>query len=1006
MKRISLLITTFLLVSCVCSVMFGQSIVVNTDNYKQTIDMVGGDMERSADAIQSATNKDDILQWSFGDINFNVCRVQYDKNQEMVEGTKNWSFYSKQVTTMQGIKALNPDIKFFATMRSDYDGYGDDNNLPDWISNYSTKAMDTDKYAIFLADYIEYMDQQGVPIAIISTAKEWMWYVRASSAEDVINKLKTELETRGVAMPLISDQGFWSISQGVTYLNEVEELGTVDLYDSFCSHNYANESTEMWVKLIEQSNAMGKRMYDDETSTGSGSPTYGVERDMYKQIGEYVKKANRYESGLCGEIFFEIWSRGIDKETRSIYFPAGGSGTRLRGYYMMKHFSNNVLDSRYVTAEVTSMSKVYTISFRKDDTVVLWVINESTTSYSRFPIAVDAFQIDGDINVHYWTDNTDIAGLDITLQANGNVFESAMAGESMACYIFNVKDSAENIATNGVASQSSTDGTSTASLAIDGSTDGAFDNGSVSLTNSEANAWWSVELAQADTIGVIELYNRTDDCCSAVLSNFTVSALDANDNVVFTETYTTAPDPMLSINTGGVIAKKIKIQSLETTALALAEVKVYQGVIIEKLSQTIDFAATNTVTYTSELYTPTAVSSSGLDIEYTSSNTDVAIIDDGQVQLVGVGETTLSASVSESAIYTAASTVQQVLTVVKADQSITFTALPQKYVGDGSFLPGAIVDTELPLTYTSSNTEVATIQDSRIIIVGEGTSTITASQVGNSFYNAIEATQVLNVGPSQSGGEEDSSELSLLPINDTYARAGTYSSENYGSETELLIKETSSANFHRKAYLQFDLYDLSSVQKAELWLYATGVGTCNIQVSETSDNWTETSLTWDNVPSAGSAISSQSVETKGEYYVWDVTDYVTSEMDGDDLASFVVADISTAKNNISFTSKEADENQPLLVITAATPSNVISDEASLGLVKVFPNPAINQVSIVSANTIQSITLTTMSGRQIMNTTYGAQNEVNIDLSHVLKGIYFLQVNNDKAGSYTTTLCVE
>ena len=102
-----------------------QSITVNSTNYKQTIDMIGGDMERSSFAIQKAQNKDEIINWGFKDVNFNYCRVQFDKHQELIEGTKNWAFYTKQIATMKQIKAINPNIKFFATMRTDYDGYGD-----------------------------------------------------------------------------------------------------------------------------------------------------------------------------------------------------------------------------------------------------------------------------------------------------------------------------------------------------------------------------------------------------------------------------------------------------------------------------------------------------------------------------------------------------------------------------------------------------------------------------------------------------------------------------------------------------------------------------------------------------------------------------------------------------------------------------------------------------------------------------------------------------------------
>ncbi|WP_282124540.1 carbohydrate-binding protein [Algibacter mikhailovii] len=417
----------------------GQSITVNSTNYKQTIDMIGGDMERSSKAIQNAQNKEEIIQWGFGDIDFNVCRVQYDKNQELVEGTKNWAFYEKQVATMKAIKAINPDIKFFGTMRSDYDGFGDDNNMPDWIHTYNTKATDVVKYGKFLADYCVYMSEKGVPISMLSTAKEWMWHVRASEVDDIIYTLNNELDKRGVAKPIIIDQGFWSISAGLTYLKDVAAIGTKNLYQGFCSHNYANEDPEKWVEIIEKSVALEKPMYDDETSTGSGSPTYGEERAMFKQIDEYIKKAERYAAGLSGEIYFEIWSRGIDKETRSIYYPASGKGKRLRGYYMMKQFSNNILNHTYLTSSTQATSKVYTITFRKNDKVVLWVINGGSSEYS-LPISMDNSSITGLVNAHYWTNNTPIEGAETIYTASGNTFIPKVEAESMNCYIFNVTE--------------------------------------------------------------------------------------------------------------------------------------------------------------------------------------------------------------------------------------------------------------------------------------------------------------------------------------------------------------------------------------------------------------------------------------------------------------------------------------------------------------------------------------------------------------------------------------
>lgn len=69
------------------------------------------------------------------------------------------------------------------------------------------------------------------------------------------------------------------------------------------------------------------------------------------------------------------------------------------------------------------------------------------------------------------------------------------------------------------------------------------------------------------------------------------------------------------------------------------------------------------------------------------------------------------------------------------NQTITFNALPQKSATDQDFDPGATASSQLPVTYISSDTAVATIVNGKVHIVGVGTSDITVSQAGNSTYN-------------------------------------------------------------------------------------------------------------------------------------------------------------------------------------------------------------------------------------------------------------------------------
>ncbi len=161
---------------------------------------------------------------------------------------------------------------------------------------------------------------------------------------------------------------------------------------------------------------------------------------------------------------------------------------------------------------------------------------------------------------------------------------------------------------------------------------------------------------------------------------------------------------------------------------------VEQVLTVGKADQTITFTTLDNKTYGDADFAATA--SSGLTVTYTSSNTDVATVSGSTITIVGAGTSTITASQAGNDDYNAASDVEQVLTVGKADQTIIFTTLDNKTYGDADFELTA-PSSGLTVTYTSSNTDVATVSGSTITIVGAGTSTM-ASQAGNDDAASLE----------------------------------------------------------------------------------------------------------------------------------------------------------------------------------------------------------------------------------------------------------------------------
>jgi hypothetical protein len=167
---------------------------------------------------------------------------------------------------------------------------------------------------------------------------------------------------------------------------------------------------------------------------------------------------------------------------------------------------------------------------------------------------------------------------------------------------------------------------------------------------------------------------------------------------------------------------------------------------ITPLDQTIGFGALVTKQYDHPPFELTATASSGLPVSFASSNEAVATISGSTVTITGVGSTVITASQPGNENYNPAAPVNRTLIVDKADQVITFNPLPIADYGDGDLAIEAQSTSGLPVTFTSSNPAVATITGNVIHITGGGFTTITASQAGNSFYNATEqVSQIFNV---------------------------------------------------------------------------------------------------------------------------------------------------------------------------------------------------------------------------------------------------------------------
>ncbi len=129
---------------------------------------------------------------------------------------------------------------------------------------------------------------------------------------------------------------------------------------------------------------------------------------------------------------------------------------------------------------------------------------------------------------------------------------------------------------------------------------------------------------------------------------------------------------------------------------------------------------------------------------YNGDISETMIIDITEVNSAVAGEYAITYNAVDESGNDAQEVVRNVI-VLKADQTISFANLDPMIFGDPVSLLEAEATSGLEVAFTSSDPSVATVLGNILTIVGAGSTTITAMQIGNSIFNSVEEEKQLTV---------------------------------------------------------------------------------------------------------------------------------------------------------------------------------------------------------------------------------------------------------------------
>ncbi len=221
-------------------------------------------------------------------------------------------------------------------------------------------------------------------------------------------------------------------------------------------------------------------------------------------------------------------------------------------------------------------------------------------------------------------------------------------------------------------------------------------------------------------------------------------------------TYSSSDEGVATIDASGTVT--IVAGGTAVISATSAETNVYEAgtvsytLTVGKSSEGISWsAATCSVTMGSSSNSyPTLVNPAGRAVTYSSSDTSVATIDsNGSVTLAGAGSTIIGASSDETGMYLASS-AYYVLVVTRSANGLAWSASEASVtIGGNNSFPTLSNPHKLDVSYSSSNTSVATISKTgTVTILAGGTTVISAISAGNDVYEAGAVSYTLTVGKS------------------------------------------------------------------------------------------------------------------------------------------------------------------------------------------------------------------------------------------------------------------
>ena len=311
-------------------------------------------------------------------------------------------------------------LKIFASKKLD-----NKTSFPGWVKD--ANGIIPEKYAILLADYIEFMNSKGIQIDYLGIDNEFVYNegnITPQKYAQTITALRSLATTRGFTVPVLVGYDDYGPEKR-NWVKNLIDGGWGDTMDVYGTHYYPAWRPKN--KLISDLALIGNRPF------WSTEPHWGSKSD-----------ANDFDEAEAGMVTF--WDQ-IDVGMSGFMWWSYAIGDNLRGK-LMRAASAPLLGARPIKItdidgeNIDTLGKLQTRAFIEDKTITVYAINMNEIVRDDYTFKLEGSSIEGNVDVLQWTASTSIDGQKLYLNTKGddkNVFSLTLPKRSITRFILTIK---------------------------------------------------------------------------------------------------------------------------------------------------------------------------------------------------------------------------------------------------------------------------------------------------------------------------------------------------------------------------------------------------------------------------------------------------------------------------------------------------------------------------------------------------------------------------------------